>query len=484
MTSDDETGVAPSGARNERDGASNTAAYVGPGDAAVDEAAIPPPVDSGEAVAGAVLPTDAVLLGVDTPARPPGMRVVLDARPLQEPARAPVTATYLHELLAAFDADPLPGESFALLLASDEDDPTSRFTHLDVVGRRLLPPTRLLRSGALAVDPFVVRGASLGVAWRADRSGAAGAVHHAVGASVPVMPGLPVVVTLLDLGPWELPGAFQRHPAARLGQRLRGRLIRDAAAVIVGTEAVASTARRLLRVRRDRLRVVPLAPRPAFAVDPAVTSLTTPPGRPGPRTEQARLGLPERYFVYTGRFDVRHDPATLLGALASLAAAGRPTELPADVPWPPRILIVGATPDDRAAIARVANRAGVGDCLAYAPRMDPARLAALVRGARAAVLPAVSEAAGLPAVEALASGTPVVASAVGALPEIVGAAGILVEPRDAGRLAAALGAAWADDAVHIRLAVEARERAWRDRRTWFDVALDTRRIYADVGRRR
>ena len=70
------------------------------------------------------------------------MRVVLDARALQEPERAPATAAYLEGLLAAFDADPLPGESFALFLQADLPDPTQRFEGLDVVGRRLLPPTR------------------------------------------------------------------------------------------------------------------------------------------------------------------------------------------------------------------------------------------------------------------------------------------------------------------------------------------------------
>ena len=99
--------------------------------------------------------------------RPPGLRVVLDVRPLQDPARAPATARYLDALLGAFDADPIPGESFAFLLQSDLDDPTTGLSRLDVVGRRLLPPTRLLRSGALTIDPFLLRGASLGAAWRA-----------------------------------------------------------------------------------------------------------------------------------------------------------------------------------------------------------------------------------------------------------------------------------------------------------------------------
>ena len=90
-----------------------------------------------------------------------GMRVVLDARPLQEPDRAPATAAYLGGLLGAFDAEPIAGESFAFFLQSDLADPTTGFDQLAVVGRRLLPPTRLLRSAAMTVDPFLLRGARL-----------------------------------------------------------------------------------------------------------------------------------------------------------------------------------------------------------------------------------------------------------------------------------------------------------------------------------
>lgn len=412
----------------------------------------------------------------------PGVRVVLDARPLQEPDRAPLTATYLAGLLGAFDADPVAGESFALLLGSDLDDPTERFEHLSVVGRRLLPPTRLLRSGALTVDPFLLSGASVGAAWRADRAGAAGAVYHAVGGSIPLITGLPLIVTLLDLAPWELPGAYQRSTASRFGQRLRARLLREAAAVIVGTDAVAMAARRLLHLRKDRIRVVGLAPRPAFCLSPGQTGVSRANGRAGVavRAERERLGLPERYVIYSGRYDARQDLATLLRSLSELADAGRPDGLPEDAPWPPRVLFAGASPDDRAALARAAAREGVGEMLAYAPRLDDDRLASLVRGARAAILPVVSDSAGQAAIEAIACGVPVVASAVGALPEIVGAAGILVEPRDSARFAQALATAFVDDTVHGALAAAARERAVTDRRTWADVARETRAIYAEA----
>jgi glycosyltransferase involved in cell wall biosynthesis len=397
----------------------------------------------------------------------PGVRVVMDLRPLQDADRAPLTAAYLDGLLGALAAEPVPGESFSFLLASDLADPTDRWPGLAVVGRRLLPPTRFLRSGALTVDPILLRGASVGAGWRAERDGATGAVYHAAAGALPIASRIPVVATLLDLAPWELPAAYQRGAAARFGQRFRARLLRDAAAVVVPARETAIEARRLVRIRSARVRVIPLAARPAYRPSAATAAIH----------ERERLGLGERYAVYAGRYDARQDLPTLLTALARLAA----DEPPAGAPWPPRVCLIGASPADRAALSRAASRAGIDELLAYAPRLPDPRLAALVAGARFLVLPVRSEAASLAALDALAAGVPVVASAVGSLKEVVGRAGILVEPGDPVRLAAALRAAWSDDALHAGLVAATANRPGGDR-TWADVARETRAVWAEVAR--
>ena len=399
-----------------------------------------------------------------------GVRVVMDVRPLQDPERAPLTALYLEELLTALDADPVPGESYSFLFALDREDPTARWSSLEVIGRRLLPPTRLLRSGALTVDPLMLRGATAGAGWRAERGGAAGSVYHAAAGALPIGSGIPVVAALLDLAPWALPDDYQRGAAARFGQRLRARILKDAAAVVVPGRAVATEARRLLHVRKDRLRVVPLAPRAAFRPEAAGAGLG----------ERTRMGLPARYAVYAGRFDARQDLPTLLEALSRLAASPAPDGVPADA-WPPRVALVGASPDDRAALSRAAARAGVAELLAYEQGLADVRLAGLVAGARVVLQPVRSDATGLTAMEALAAGVPVIATAVGALPEIVGTAGILVEPGDPTRLATAIAAAWADADPYPGLVAAARERA-TTHRTWADVARETRAIWAEVAR--
>lgn len=427
------------------------------------------------------------------PPRPDPARVVLDVRPLQEPDRSPGTADYLEAILAAFAADPLPGESFVILTQAGLPDPTvemSELAGLPVTGRRSLPPTRLLRSGALTTDPFLLRSASVAPTLRWGRLAGAGAggdraggaptdaptLFHTASGSVPIMSRLPVAVTLLDLAPWELPRTFQRSPAARFGQRLRARILRDASVVIVPSEAAAAGARRLLGIRPSRLRVVPLAPRAAFLPGDAVTATGTAGTLPD-------LDLPARYLVHPGRFDARTDLETLLGALASLVSAGRPPGLATDVPWPPRIVVADASPDDRAEIARAAAPFGVGELLSYVPHLGVVQLAALVRGARALLVPMISATAAQPVVDAVAAGVPVVASSVGGLPEAVGGAGLLVRPRDERRLAAALATIWSDDAVRERLAAAARSSIGPSGpRTWSDVATDTRMIYASVVR--
>ena len=393
----------------------------------------------------------------------------MDVRALQDPERAPLTAIYLDALLGALDADPSPGESFAFLLAMDREDPTAGLANLQVIGRRHLPPTRVLRTGALTVDPLLLRGASAGAGWRAERGGAAGSVYHATAGALPIASGIPVVAALLDLAPWTLPDAYQRGTMARFGQRVRARILKDAAAVIVPSVSAGLDARRVLRVKQARLRVIPLASRSAFRPEALADS--------GP--ERERLGLGARYAVYAGRYDARQDLPTLLTALGALATEAPPPGVPAEE-WPPRVCLVGASPDDRASLSRDAGRAGVGELLAYAPALPDDRLAALVAGARILVQPARSEATGLAALEAIAVGVPVVASNVGALAEIVGRAGILVEPGDPARLAVALRAAWGDE-LYPTLAGAAAERA-RDHRTWADVARETRAVWAKAAK--
>ena len=141
------------------------------------------------------------------------VRVFVDARPIQEPERSPLTAWYLEELLHAFATDPLEAEDFVIVSRSLRADPATELAEqgLPIASSRRLPPTtRALRSAGMTLDSFLLRGAELGS--RTDKP----AVFHTAGGAVPLASGLPVVATLLDLAPWELPETYAASRAAAL----------------------------------------------------------------------------------------------------------------------------------------------------------------------------------------------------------------------------------------------------------------------------
>jgi glycosyltransferase involved in cell wall biosynthesis len=103
-----------------------------------------------------------------------------------------------------------------------------------------------------------------------------------------------------------------------------------------------------------------------------------------------------------------------------------------------RLVLAGGALAGRAALRALADSLGLGDCVVFPGLVADADLPALYGGAAALVQPSLEEGFGLPALEAMACGTPVVASRRGALPEVVGDAGVLVDPEDERALASAL----------------------------------------------
>lgn len=107
-----------------------------------------------------------------------------------------------------------------------------------------------------------------------------------------------------------------------------------------------------------------------------------------------------------------------------------------------------------------------------------ADLPALYSAARVFAFPSLYEGFGLPPLEAMACGTPVVASNVSSLPEVVGDAGLLVDPHDVDALSVALARLLDDETLRHTLAGKGQERARQF--SWAAAARQLRGHYASL----
>jgi glycosyltransferase involved in cell wall biosynthesis len=297
-----------------------------------------------------------------------------------------------------------------------------------------------------------------------------GDIVHAPSLAVPPPGRRPLVVTVHDL-------AFRTHPECfpPRGRAFHERglaLARaEAAAVVVPSEATAAELREAgfeagrIHVAHHGIDMGTLTPPDQTGPDFPATSMN-PLQQMHPHWQPAQgslgaaaapagghgtpvLGLePGSYLLFVGTVEPRKGVDVLLAAHAALRQQGHP-DLRLVVAGPPGW---GETP------------ALDGPGVVAPGRIDEVTLDALYQGAVALAVPSRSEGFGLPALEAMARGCPVVASKAGALPEVVGDAGVLVAPGDADALAGALDRLLGDDSLAASLAAAGRRRA--DTFTW------------------
>lgn len=130
-----------------------------------------------------------------------------------------------------------------------------------------------------------------------------------------------------------------------------------------------------------------------------------------------------------------------------------------------QLRIVGIKPVHQPHFQRIADAAGVGPWTVFESFVDEPTLQRLYREAWLFVMPSLYEGFGLPLVESMASGTPVVCSNTTSLPEVVGDAAWLFDPRDVDDMAAQLQAAWVDQRGRSERAKRGLARAQQYRRS-------------------
>ena len=137
---------------------------------------------------------------------------------------------------------------------------------------------------------------------------------------------------------------------------------------------------------------------------------------------------------------------------------------------------VGPLPSYGSKLVRKLNLDGM---VHFTGRLTREELVRHYAAARIAVVPSLYEGFGLPAAEAMACGAPVIATTGGALPEVVGDAGMLVPPANADALAAAIRQLLNDRQAQRRMGEAGKTRV-REQFNWEQAARKTLDVYREV----
>ncbi len=388
------------------------------------------------------------------------LTVVCDARPAQAGFKAHAQrgiGRYCRELVQALERLPRPPR-LELLLQAGLPDPG------------LVPGAPRYRA---AYGPGGVPAGRrlLGQHWLARRTLArpwsqGKVVHFMSHLDAPCRVGPRTVITVHDLIIQKLARRFQGKKSRlrfKTERWLETRSLYQAARIIANSE----------RTKRDLVELLDLAPESI-----TVTHLAPAPGLapcPDPEKQRAvlrRLGLaPERpFFLYLGGVDQRKDLGTLLAALVRLREQGLVHEL----------VLAGRLEPNSAGLEleREIKRLGLADSVHLVGFIAENDLPALFGACLAFVYPTLYEGFGLPPLEAMACGAPVVASRVASLPEVVGPAGLLVEPGRVQDMARALASLARDRELAADLGRRGRERAAGF--SWHKTAQRTLEVYREV----
>jgi glycosyltransferase involved in cell wall biosynthesis len=185
-----------------------------------------------------------------------------------------------------------------------------------------------------------------------------------------------------------------------------------------------------------------------------------------------RYELPPGYLLFVGTLEPRKNVPGLLSAYRLLLDQGV-TEAP--------LVLIGGRGWLYEKIFRQVEALTLEEQVAFLHGVPDADLPALYNGAAVLVTPSFYEGFGLPALEAMACGTPVVVSDRGSLPEVVGPAGMLVDPEAPESIAAGLAAVLDDPEGQRQL--ERAGLAQAATFSWERTARETLAVYRKVAGR-
>lgn len=283
-------------------------------------------------------------------------------------------------------------------------------------------------------------------------------LFHGTNYCIPVFAPCPTVVTIHDLSLYAQ-AATHDHKNVQRGKRRIPIMARRADMIIAPSEATKREAIQYLKISPDRIRVVYEAARekmkPLLLADCA------------PVLE--KHGIQRPFLLYTGTIEPRKNLLKLIRAYHEILHT---TE------HRPRLVLCGGRGWLDEEVFSLVAELKLQQMVKFTGYVDDADLPALYSACEVFVYPSLYEGFGLPPLEAMACGAPVVTSNTSSLPEVVGDAGVMVDPHEPLELAHVLTNLLSDPVQrdHFRHAGYQRSKLF----SWERAAHETQDIYDQV----
>ena len=263
------------------------------------------------------------------------------------------------------------------------------------------------------------------------------------------------VITIHDLNFMLYPHFLTRDAARYYGQI--DLAVRKADAIIAVSQATKADIVRLLGVPESKISVIYEAAGPSFRPlnDPAL-----------PDRVHARFGVRGDFILFVSTIEPRKNVPTLLRAFRQLLDDYR-----LDV----QLVLAGQKGWLFDEVFDLVEDLGLGDDVLFVGRVTTEELVWLYNTARALVAPSIYEGFGLTPLEAMACGTPVIVADVSSLPEVVGDAGLKVDPYKPDEMAVAMWRLLTDPELHASLSAKGITRA--SCFSWDKAAQETLALY-------
>ena len=277
------------------------------------------------------------------------------------------------------------------------------------------------------------------------------------------------VITVHDLSFLVVPECAEPKLAGFLSKSVPG-AVRRADRIVAVSEQTKRDLVRLMGVPEEKVTTVYNGVDERFRVE----------GRKGKGAEEAeraalrhKLGLPERFVLHVGTLEPRKNLVRLIAGYEQAVGGGEDVALvlAGRKGWLYEPIVAAAERVNRGSGATGARVVLVD----YVYDDD---LPLLYRMAEVFAYPSLYEGFGLPVAEAMSCGTPVLVSRDGALAEVVGEAGVVVDALAVESIGEGLARLLSNEELRARLSKEGAKRAARF--TWETAAEQVLRVYGDV----